>query len=347
MTYEVSYFKSTEEDKFYNLIGKLKNETQEKYTHDSLCFWAPQNLLGGYAIFAHTDEEIAATCFLTRRDIQVSGTTYKCYEIGGTNTYPQHQRQGLFSKLVNTAKAIAFDDPEIQLIYGTPNDRSGPGYKKLGYSFIDQTNSQLIILPRLTSIFRKKILKKAPDVKSSDLPIRREVKSINGKIEKLSIDEYIAATRNFRRLNCASEDYLKSRLNRVNFPGENLERAYFRVYNKEWSFFLALKKHKLDFLNLILVSECFHDKDSISFSTKLKLIKLASKLTYSDYDGVYLKDQVNVQQSNLLSYLFSGYVKHRTLPICFLESPSRPSIITEESSREITSSFQMTDCDIG
>ena len=49
-----------------------------------------------------------------------------------TATHPDHQRRGVFSRLTATAlEELAAEG--VDLVFNTPNDRSGPGYAKLGW----------------------------------------------------------------------------------------------------------------------------------------------------------------------------------------------------------------------
>ena len=54
-------------------------------------------------------------------------------EIGDTFTDPNYQRQGIFSTLVNSVREDALKYSRVQLLYGTPNENSLPGYEKKYY----------------------------------------------------------------------------------------------------------------------------------------------------------------------------------------------------------------------
>jgi GNAT superfamily N-acetyltransferase len=70
--------------------------------------------------------------------------TFLCWELEGpegpvravravdTATHPDHQRRGIFSRLTATA-AEELAAEGVDLVFNTPNDRSGPGYTKLGW----------------------------------------------------------------------------------------------------------------------------------------------------------------------------------------------------------------------
>ena len=51
-------------------------------------------------------------------------------EIGDTFTDPNYQRQGIFSVLVNSVRKDALNNSRVKLLYGTPNEKSLPGYEK-------------------------------------------------------------------------------------------------------------------------------------------------------------------------------------------------------------------------
>jgi GNAT superfamily N-acetyltransferase len=64
---------------------------------------------------------------------------YNGAEIGDTFTHPEYQRQGMFSKLVNTTRDQG-NFSGFSFIYGTPNSQSLPGYEKLNFAQIRRAN---------------------------------------------------------------------------------------------------------------------------------------------------------------------------------------------------------------
>lgn len=65
--------------------------------------------------------------------IDTSGATVRCVRAVDTATHPDHHRQGIFRTLTESAVEEARSEG-IQLIFNTPNPRSGAGYLKMGWS---------------------------------------------------------------------------------------------------------------------------------------------------------------------------------------------------------------------
>lgn len=79
------------------------------------------------------DGEVAATASLSIKPLIVGDIETVGAEIGDTFTHPEHQRKGLFSKMVRACVAHAAENG-VAPIYGTPNGQSLPGYEnKLGF----------------------------------------------------------------------------------------------------------------------------------------------------------------------------------------------------------------------
>lgn len=124
----------------------------------------------GYMYVATLDREVIGVATLTKKLLLINGKKVLCGEIGDTYTHPKYRRnilpkkllfsntdpssyenKSIFGRLVssicNKAKAEG-----INLIYGTPNENSYPGYtKKL--NFIDVKALTLVPYSRVTSKF--------------------------------------------------------------------------------------------------------------------------------------------------------------------------------------------------
>ncbi len=61
-----------------------------------------------------------------------AGETLRCVRAVDTATHPDFQRRGIFSKLTMAAVAAAEADG-VDLIFNTPNPKSGAGYLKMGW----------------------------------------------------------------------------------------------------------------------------------------------------------------------------------------------------------------------
>ncbi|WP_169566127.1 GNAT family N-acetyltransferase [Sneathiella limimaris] len=341
--YDISYFTYKEVQEYNDFLTRMTNSQSPAFFKEPVGedFWFPNNTSGGYAIFAHTDNEIAATCFLTGRSVCSGNKEILAYEIGGTNTSPNHQRKGLFTKLVKKAVEIAFENRDIALIYGTPNDRSGPGYRKLGFAFTDFPNSKLLIFPKLLRL----IIRKLTDRKPSEIIFLKKKRDNENRLstQEISLTEYVNETKDFTRLNCSSEHYLLNRLSTSKSSLESKSRRFFKHNGEKGTYHFALVNYPLQYLNLILVSEYFYNGKIDHSGHCFKYLKFIAKKFYENFDGIYIKS-VASENNRFFSFLKFGYITHRNLPICYLFSENYKNEIQLE---ELTSVFQMTDCDIG
>lgn len=79
----------------------------------------------------HEGQVIGFRSFLRWRFL-TGGRVVSAVRAVDTATHPDHQGQGIFSRLTRTAvDALAGD---VDLIFNTPNDKSRPGYLKMGWS---------------------------------------------------------------------------------------------------------------------------------------------------------------------------------------------------------------------
>src|SRR5579883_2045143 len=69
------------------------------------------NPLGGHLMFAHTDDEIAASLCISGRRLAAPDGPLPGYELGDGWTHERHQRRGLFFRLGGLARELAFADP--------------------------------------------------------------------------------------------------------------------------------------------------------------------------------------------------------------------------------------------
>lgn len=83
----------------------------------------------GIYYVAEASDEIVGMTTITPKKLLVFGQYVYGAEIGDTFVHPGYQRRGIFSKLVNLSREQALD-LGIDLIYGTPNENSLPGYEK-------------------------------------------------------------------------------------------------------------------------------------------------------------------------------------------------------------------------
>jgi len=115
----ISSFSSPEEDLY------LSNYQAEYYLWKIV-----QNPHGaGFVSLAVDKDKIVGTTTVTRKKIWFRGQWVEGAEIGDTFTDPGYQRMGIFTELVKSTRDRALGCG-VQLIYGTPNSQSLPGYEK-------------------------------------------------------------------------------------------------------------------------------------------------------------------------------------------------------------------------
>lgn len=85
------------------------------------------------ALVAEEDNRIVGLRTFMRWNLFTpDGETLRCIRAVDTATHPEYQRRGIFSRLTEEAVEIAKDD-DVDLIFNTPNEKSKPGYIKMGW----------------------------------------------------------------------------------------------------------------------------------------------------------------------------------------------------------------------
>ncbi len=247
--YKFRCFQNNEYEEYRIFLEQYGNGEKETDSCEAMRWWAPQNPYKGYVLFAHTEGEVVSRCTITGRRLLYNNKPVECFEIGGTRTSPQHQRRGLFSKLVSNAIEIAFKT-SARVVYGTPNDRSGPGYKKLQFKFIDQQDSALVLrLTSLNPLLRKlRIHQKA----ISEIKNGKEFQLGDIKLSEISFLTYKNATYSFSRMNVVINGYLYRRFSVGKFQSSS--HRFFHGQSKNEEFYCSIRNYKLDFMHLLLLN---------------------------------------------------------------------------------------------
>ena len=79
------------------------------------------------------------------------GETLRCARAVDTATHPDHQGKGIFRRLTEEAVEVARDDG-IAMIFNTPNEKSKPGYLKMGWREVGEIGA--LIRPSLSMLTR-------------------------------------------------------------------------------------------------------------------------------------------------------------------------------------------------
>lgn len=78
------------------------------------------------------DRVVGLRAFMRWELVTARGETLRCVRAVDTATHPEHQRRGIFRTLTMAALDRARDDG-IDLVFNTPNPRSGAGYLSMGW----------------------------------------------------------------------------------------------------------------------------------------------------------------------------------------------------------------------
>jgi GNAT superfamily N-acetyltransferase len=81
-------------------------------------------------VATHGRQLIGLRAFMRWRFL-AAGRTYTAVRAVDTATHPDHQGKGVFSRL--TRAALEAVEGDVDLVFNTPNSKSGPGYLKLGW----------------------------------------------------------------------------------------------------------------------------------------------------------------------------------------------------------------------
>lgn len=85
------------------------------------------------ALVAVEDGRIVGLRAFMRWDLQTpQGETLRCVRAVDTATHPDYQRRGIFRRLTEECVEIATSEG-IDMIFNTPNEKSKPGYLKMGW----------------------------------------------------------------------------------------------------------------------------------------------------------------------------------------------------------------------
>jgi GNAT superfamily N-acetyltransferase len=134
-------------EQFRDLFGKNPNRSTGREYYE----WKiGHNPYGAGTIYLEKrDDKIIGSATLTPKPFLVHGKSVRTVEIGDTFTHPEYRRQGVFTICAGSCVEYALHNG-IQVIYGTPNSNSLPGYeKKLGFSQL-----QKVQLRCFTKVYR-------------------------------------------------------------------------------------------------------------------------------------------------------------------------------------------------
>ncbi|AVR46897.1 hypothetical protein C7S20_17420 [Christiangramia fulva] len=193
-------------------------------------------------LVAEEDGEIIGIRAFMRWDWQQAEQLYHCFRAVDTATHPAHQGKGIFKKLTLKAVEIAKGNGE-DFIFNTPNEKSRPGYLKMGWQAVGKIKVGL--KPSVHGIFgfQKKI----------DYNITRSGsgEDIENLCEKWNSDK-MSANKLFTP---KSPKFLYWRYE------NNPLQSYEVMSNRK--FYLAAYVKKRKRLKELRIAECIYDKSSV------------------------------------------------------------------------------------
>lgn len=195
-----------------------------------------------HVLLAIIDDKFVGVRAFMKWNWQLGNTVWTAYRAVDTSTHPDFQGKGIFKKL--TLQAL--EDVEKKqkcFVFNTPNDKSRPGYLKMGWEIVDSIS--IAVIPTfLYSIFsffqKKKPLSNLISSKRLD-----EICEIhNDKLEKKNVI-----------FTPKSAEYLKWRFEK------NPMQEYKVVSTDNWYVTMYIKKHK--FFNELRVTEIIGDENNL------------------------------------------------------------------------------------
>lgn len=121
-------------------LGGIRTEEYWRWKHQ-------QNPFGKSPVLLAFEGEklIGLRAFMQWR-FRYEGKTVQAFRAVDTATHPEHQGKGIFSKLT-MALVDQLKDREPAIIFNTPNQKSMPGYIKMGWKEIGKTRLRVCVHP--------------------------------------------------------------------------------------------------------------------------------------------------------------------------------------------------------
>lgn len=98
------------------------------------------------------DQIVGLRAFMRWDLVTPDGARIRCGRAVDTATHPDHQRRGIFRTLTESAIEAARADG-VDMIFNTPNPKSGSGYLKMGWQEVGRIG--VMMAPRLTRLLAR------------------------------------------------------------------------------------------------------------------------------------------------------------------------------------------------
>lgn len=146
-----------------NIVELLKLSLGDSVVEKSSAIWNfkhTDNPFGSSHVLVATDDEkfVGVRAFM-KWNWQLGNDVWIAYRAVDTATHPDFQGKGIFKKL--TLKALDdVQENQETFVFNTPNDKSRPGYLKMGWVIVDIL--PIAIVPTIVycfqNIFKKKVI---------------------------------------------------------------------------------------------------------------------------------------------------------------------------------------------
>jgi GNAT superfamily N-acetyltransferase len=93
-------------------------------------------------LLAEAGSELVGLRVFMRWEWTLGGRSYRAVRAVDTATHPAWQGKGIFSRLTKTLVQQMRDDG-VHFIFNTPNEKSGPGYLKMGWEAVGRTDLRI------------------------------------------------------------------------------------------------------------------------------------------------------------------------------------------------------------
>lgn len=207
-------------------------------------------------LLAIEEEKIIGVRAFMRWQWQKNGDLHACFRAVDTATHPEHQGKGVFKQLTLKAIEIAAEEGN-QFIFNTPNEKSRPGYLKMGWKPAGKL--EVGLLPAYSSFWKA----------GNGAPYSVSKTSSPEELEGLCIKW------NARR-KAESGIFTPKTPAFLEWRYEKNPLQQYEVLSTP-NFYLAVYVKKRGNIREMRIAECIMDDVDVSSQIKKSLIKLASK----------------------------------------------------------------------
>jgi GNAT superfamily N-acetyltransferase len=188
---------------------------------------------------------------------QENGEIFTTYRAVDTATHPKHQGKGIFKKLTLAAVKMATEKND-HFIFNTPNEKSRPGYLKMGWAVVDKLHIGL--KPAFNSFYK---------FDSNKVDYKVNLKDSTEQIEKLCVKWNAFQKKSGKLFTPKTRDFLYWR-----YESNPLQKYEVLA---EGGIYLAVYVKQRGRLKELRVAECLHNNDSGDLKLINKLISQLSK----------------------------------------------------------------------